>query len=282
MVRWHSPKSRAIEENRFMIRFCVVALYFTALTLFGVVARLPLGGAAATIISFMAMAFAGIACLRRLLPALDSSICVIIFGSILGLAGGRICLVLTGLCFGPSSFAAALALGLLLCAALLSFWPRPPALPRWNGEDWHELLWILGLNSAILLAMTLPYWGAGHLTSKGYAFVPHFDEDYLNHISVTAELAHSLPPQNPYFAGQTLHYYWFYHLWPAAVVNLSGATARDALVLTLPWAVLLFVGALTCLVRLFMPRSSPRHLAVGLGFLSPSFIGLVYLASIHT
>ncbi len=41
-------------------------------------------------------------------------------------------------------------------------------------------------------------------------------------------------PENPYFAGQTLHYYWFYHLWPAAIIDLSGVTARSAVALTLP------------------------------------------------
>jgi hypothetical protein len=273
--------SRLSSSRLSITRFLMVAWYFMSLILFGVVARFPLGGTATTIFTLMVMAFVGIVFLRQLVPAINSSICLLVFGSVFGLVCGRLSLILAGLGLGPSVFSAALAFGLLPCIAFLLLRLRPRPLPRWGAEDQHELNWILGLNSAVLLAMAFPFWGAGHLTSKGYAFVPHFDEDYFNHIAYTAELARSLPPQNPYFAGQTLHYYWFYHLWPAAVVNLSGATARDALVLTLPSAVLLFVGALTCLVRFYMPKSSPRHLAIGLGFFAFSYIGIFYIVRLN-
>ena len=184
---------------------------------------------------------AGIIFLRHLVPELNSSISLLVFGSILGTVCGRLCVFLAGLCLGPTFFSAALGFGLLLVGAFLVVGLRPQKLPQWGVEDRNELTWILGLNSGVLLSMAIPFWGVAHLSSKGFAFVPYFQWDFFNHLACTAELVRSVPPQNPYFAGETLHYYWFFHLWPAAVVNLSGITAREAFVQTLPPTVLLFV-----------------------------------------
>jgi hypothetical protein len=244
-------------------------------------AQLPLGGAVITGASFVAVGFSGIVFLRRLVPAISSPVDLCIWGAVFGMACGRISLTLAGLCIGPSFLAASLALGILPCAAFLLMRLRPHPRLSWDAEEWHELSWILGFNAAVLLAMALPYWGVGHLTSKGYAFVAHFGWDFFNHLACTAELARSVPPQNPYFAGEPFHYYWLSYAWPAAVVNLSGVTARDALVLTLPPTVLLFIGALNCLVRLYVPRPGPRYLAVTLGLLAFSYIGLLFTLRWH-
>jgi drug/metabolite transporter superfamily protein YnfA len=260
-----------------MLRSFIAALYGATLLAFGIVAGLPLSGAAATLTSFLALSFAGIVFLRRLAPAIDSWIDVLLWGSILGLLSGRLCLVLTSLLIGPSFFSAAAALVLVVVASICVSVFRPVKPMSWSGDDSRELAAILGLSSAVLVAMTVSYWGVGHLSSKGYAFVPNFGWDLLNHIACSAELAKQLPPQNPYFAGQTLHYYWFYHLWPAAVMNLSHVTARDAVILTLPPTALLFVGALTCLARSYIPRVVPRFLGIGLGLFAFSYIGVFFI-----
>ena len=260
-----------------MIKSAIACVYILALLAFGTMARLPLAGAVITSASFMALAYSGIVFLRELVPAISSPVSLCIFGAVFGMVCGRVSLLIAGLCIGPSFLASTFSLGVLVCAAFLlaRLRPRPPL--SWKAENWHELHWILGLNAAVLLAMALPVWGAGHLTPKGFAFVPHFDLDFFNHIATTAEIAYCLPPQNPYFAGQTLHYYWFYHLWPASVIGLSGVTARDALLLSVPATVFLFVAALIITTGVGIRTSLPRYLAVALGLFAYSYIGVVFV-----
>ena len=260
-----------------MIRFCAIASYCASLVLFGIAARVSVQGAATMLVSFAILSFAGVVFLRQLVPTIESRLCILTFGPVIGLVFGRFCLVLTGLAFGPSLLSAAVAHGVIACTSLLLAAFRPRPLPPWTPEDRRELDWILGMSSAVLLAMAISYWGVGRLTEKGYAFVPNFGWDLFNHIACGAELARRFPPENPYFAGQRLHYYWFYHLWPAALINLSGVTARDAVVLTLPPTALLFAGALTCLVRSYVPKTVPRFLAIGLGLFAYSYIGIFYI-----
>jgi hypothetical protein len=259
------------------VRLLPYCAYAISLTIFALAARLPLAGVAATALAFLVMTFAGVVSLRYLVPQVESLLPLLIFGSVFGSIFARICLIITGLWFGPSFVAVGLALGIVLSGASLLLALRPVGFPRWGPEEEHELRWILALNAAALFAMALPLWGAGHPTSRGYAFVPHFNEDFLNHVAYTAELARSLPPENPYFAGEPLHYYWFYHLWPAAVANLSGITAKDALVSTFPPTVFLFIAALAMLVRRFVAPSPPRQLATSIGLFAFSYIGILFL-----
>ena len=230
------------------------------------------------LVSFAILSIAGVVFLRQLVPTIESRLCIVTFGPVLGLVFGRFCLVLTGLTFGPSFVSAAVAHGLLACMSLLLTAFRPRRLPSWSPEDRRELDWILSMSSAVLLAMAFSYWGVGRLTAKGYAYVPHFGWDFFNHVACSAELSRQIPPQNPYFAGQPLHYYWSYHLWPAAIINLAGVTAREALELTLPPTALLFVGALTGLVYSYEPKLRPRYLAIGLGLFAYSYLGALYVA----
>ncbi len=67
-----------------MIRFSAIAAYCAALVLFGIATRLSLAGAAITLACFLVLSFAGIVFLTRLVPAIHSSICLLVFGSILG------------------------------------------------------------------------------------------------------------------------------------------------------------------------------------------------------
>jgi len=255
----------------------LVVVYFLALILFGGAARLPVGGAVATLVSLTAMGFAGIVFLMYLAPNLSSGVCLLIFGTTLGLACGRLLAVVFELCLGPSFFAVALALGVLPAIAIVLLILSPRALPRWSAEERRESNWIFGLNAAVLLTMALAFWGVGRLTSRGYAFVPYFFLDFFSHAASATALARQFPPENPYFAGQTFHYYWFYHLWPAAIINLSGITARSAVALTLPANAFLFVGSLVCLVRVYVPRLASRHLAIGLGLFAFSYIGIFFI-----
>jgi hypothetical protein len=264
-------------ESIGMKRAGIIALYLVALVIFGAAARVPVGGAIVTLVSLAAMGLAGVVILSYLAPNLKSPVCFLIFGTTLGLACGRFLLVVFDLCLGPSFLAAALAFGLLPAVALpLLLW-RSSELPRWSAEEQSELDWLFSLNTVVLLAMAAAYWGVGRLTSGGYAFAPYFFLDFLSHATCASALARQFPPENPYFVGQVFHYYWFYHLWPAAIINLSGITARTAVTLTQPANAFLLVGSLVCLVRVYMPRLWARHMAIGLGLFAFSFIGIFFV-----
>jgi hypothetical protein len=255
----------------------VAAIYAAALVLFGVAARVPLAGVVATFVSLAAMGIAGVVFLACLAPSLESPICLLVFGTTVGLACGRLLLVLFQLCFGHSFLTAALVLGILPVVALALLISSPRILPRWSADEVHEITWVFGLNAAVLVTMAMAFWGVGRLTSQGYAFVPYFFLDFLSHATCASALARQFPPENPYFAGESFHYYWFYHLWPAAIINLSGITARSAITLTQPVNAFLFVGSLVCLGRVYMPRLASRHLAIGIGLFAFSYIGILFV-----
>jgi hypothetical protein len=256
-----------------------ISFYIASLLVFGAVTQLSLPGVATVVVSFGLIVYVGTIFTNIISLTERKFADTLIFGAILGSVCVRISLVFTGLCLGPSALSVALAFALPAGVALIAVWACPRSLPGRDTEERSELNWMLALNGAVLLAMAFPFWGVGHFTEKGYVFVPHFNWDFFNHITHTAELSRSIPPKNPYFAGQTLHYYWFYYLWPAALVNASGVAAKEALVLTYPAAVFLFIGALSCLLRLYTTASSSRHLAVFLGLFASSYIGVLYVVS---
>lgn len=80
----------------------------------------------------------------------------------------------------------------------------------WPGDD-HLLLFLwLILTIAIV---SVPFLKAGIETSNGFAYRAYFNADFFRNIAVTGSISHTgLPPDNPYFGGHILRYYWFFHL----------------------------------------------------------------------
>lgn len=246
---------------------------------FGLAAHLSPLGAVEVLATFAAMAAGGVALLGRAVPWERSRLCVIVFGSILGLTLGRVGLVITGLV--PALRAQGLlivAVASLALAAVITrgrVWPHPG-----TDEDKHEAPWITGMIAVVLLLIAPPFWGLGRLTERGYAFVANFNIDFIQHAEITAELTRGIPPQNPLFAGERLHYYWFYHLWPAAVAGLTGVTAREAVELTIPITAALFVAALALALRFEVPARRARFFGIGLGLFAYSYIGLLFVLTL--
>ncbi len=250
--------------------------WLISLTTFCLAGRVSPLAALVVAATFSAMTYAGVVMLRRVLPAEQSKLCLIVFGAILGLMLGRAGLLLAGLV--PALHAVGLLLVSILSLVLALLLKRAPALPSPGiEEDKREWVWLAGVAALVLLLMSPAYWGVGRLTERGYAFVAHFNTDFLQHAAAAAELTRGIPPQNPWFSGERLHYYWFYHLWPAAVASLTGVSARDALVLTIPPTVMLFLGALTLTVRADVPARWPRFFGIGLGVFAYSYVGVLFL-----
>jgi hypothetical protein len=105
----------------------------------------------------------------------------------------------------------------------------------------------------IASALVIPYASFGRITAKGLAFTELQETDLLGHMVTAIELSKGIPPQNPYFSGETLHYYWLAHVFPAFVLSFSGHTvqAKDVTLLTSLLYSLLFVGTLFVMIKRF-------------------------------
>jgi hypothetical protein len=258
-----------------MIQFVLVLVLTASIAVFSVASHLSLFSLLTTFVTFLIMAFGGVVLLKRVIPAEESPVYLAVFGAATGILLGRYGLLAMGLATGLHPRSVISLYVILLVAALASAFSRPLDL-RWSVEDTREVPWILAIPAVVTALIAIPYSGVGRLTELGYAFVPYFRFDFLNHVSITAELTRSIPPQNPYFAGETLHYYWFYHLWPAAIVQLTGGIVKEAVVATLLPTIILFIGLLFLTVRSHVSDRRASILATAIGIFAPSYIGILY------
>lgn len=198
-----------------------------------------------------------------------------------GSAGGR----LTPLVAGPAwgyvvSSLSLLALwwagvrspGWLLLAPVLAaavVWPArrlaalvsPPALTRRD---------VAPLACLVLAAVTIvarPYSRVGADLAEGRAYRAYFTADFVWEMTIAAEVAKGdMPPQNPFYPNDALHYYWLMHLLPGAEHRAAGDAVRldDILLTNAFWVSLVFVAFLYWLVRHFV--ESPWAAAGGCAF----------------
>lgn len=258
-----------------MLQLIPVLVLAASIALFGVASDLSLFPLLAAFVTFLIMAFGGVVLLKRVLRTEKSSAYLAVFGAATGVLLGRYGVLALGLATGLHPEGVIGLYVTLLGATLVSAYLRPLDL-RWSAEDTREVSWILTISAVVSALIAIPYSKVGRLTELGYAFVPYFRFDFLNHVSITAELTRSIPPQNPYFAGETLHYYWFFHLWPAAIVRLTNSIAKDAVVATLLPTIILFIGALFLTIRSYVRDRRASVLAIAIGILAPSYIGVLY------
>jgi hypothetical protein len=106
--------------------------------------------------------------------------------------------------------------GLGAIAAALTEWLRartatlPPDTLRGTPDGRYVAWWCLG----IALAVAFPPLVNRYVAVRG---------DAWTHAGLVWEIIHrGLPPEDPRFAGQPLHYVWFFHLFLALLVRLSG------------------------------------------------------------
>jgi hypothetical protein len=84
-----------------------------------------------------------------------------------------------------------------------------------SENDWHaedNLLLFVWLILTIAI-VSIPFFKVGIETPAGFAYRAYFDADFFRNMAVTGSISHTgLPPDNPYFGGHILRYYWFFHL----------------------------------------------------------------------
>jgi hypothetical protein len=115
-------------------------------------------------------------------------------------------------------------LGLLLgtgtICAILKGAPADAAVPG----DRQGMIFVL----ILVFALTaVPFSRIGAPIDGQHAYRAYFSSDYLKHISLVETLNRGgIPPANPYFKGEALHYYWLPYAFPAVAARISGEPAR--------------------------------------------------------
>jgi hypothetical protein len=139
----------------------------------------------------------------------------------------------------------------------------------------------VGAYALVLLAVPAivgrPFSQVGIDLPEGRAYRAYFTADFVWEMAVVGEVAKGdVPPRNPYYLDDGLHYYWLMHMLPAAEHRLVGRalTTEQLLLVNAFWAGLTFVGFFYFFVRHFVERPLAAALAcVGVMFCS-SFEGV--------
>jgi hypothetical protein len=125
-----------------------------------------------------------------------------------------------------------------------------------------------GASALVLLVVTLvvglPYAHVGEELPEGRAYRAYFTADFVWEVAVVAELAKGdMPPRNPYYLNDDLHYYWLMHLLPAVQHRAFGGrpTVDQLLIVNAFWSALAFAAFWYFFVRHFV--SSPWAAAIG-------------------
>ncbi len=139
-------------------------------------------------------------------------------------------------------------------------------------------LWLIVILALLALSVALPpLINIGYKHPEGYYYRAYFNSDYLKHVAVTAHLAHSrIPPDNPYLkSDDSLHYYWFYYVFPASIRSLgvSGVETLDILRVLTVWGIVTFCLLLYGLCRHFTGYKPAAFLAVFCGLFAHSYEG---------
>ena len=85
-----------------------------------------------------------------------------------------------------------------------------------SEQDWQSVdvallfAWLI----VTIAIVSVPFFKAGIETPSGFAYRAYFNADFFRNMAVTGSISHTgLPPDNPYFGGHVLRYYWFFHLF---------------------------------------------------------------------
>ena len=116
--------------------------------------------------------------------------------------------------FTPATLAVYMLVAIAVAAWL---WRRTAdetaSLIPWDASDRNSLLlWL-----AVIIAITAPaFLNVGAETSNGFAYRAYFNTDVFRNMATAGSLARTgIPPENPYFSGHPMHYYWLFHVIPA-------------------------------------------------------------------
>lgn len=141
----------------------------------------------------------------------------------------------------------------------------------------RDLLPFLLVLLIVPLVVARPFWRVGARVPDGTAYRAYFTADYVWRMAIVAEVAKGdMPPKNPFFRGDVLHYYWLPHLLVSVEYrNAAGRASLDELLLC--QSVLMdfaFVAFLFGFVRQFTRSGAAAAVGVASAILFTSFEGI--------
>ncbi len=245
----------------------------------GVLVALALVAPPATFIlaglAFVLFAAPGIVVVRAALGREGAWLTPVVLGPILGF--GLSSLALLGLWWGGARGWWVLAVAPLL-AALVSW-----AAGKLRGRlaigtlDRRDLLPLLLVLLIVPLVVARPFSRVGTTVPEGKVYRAYFTADYVWRMAVVAEVAKGdMPPKNPFFRGDVLHYYWLPHLLVSIEYrNADGRASLDQLLLCQSvFMDLAFVAFLFGFVRQFVRSGPAAAIGASSAILLTSFEGL--------
>ncbi len=160
---------------------------------------------------------------------------------------------------------------------LLGRWTTSPLSTVQDGDPAATRLAITVGLCLVLLIVAVPFFNVGRRVGDAYVYAPYFNRDGLRSLAFGAQLAKQvLPPANPYFEGETLHYYWFQMVFPALVYRLAGMSValEDIFLLSTLLVNVTFVFAFVHLLRRFVKSTPALTIVLGLAFAAESYQAL--------
>ncbi len=140
----------------------------------------------------------------------------------------------------------------------------------------REYVEILSAGLLVVVLTWLPMSRIGAPLDGRYAFRAYFSSDYLKHYSVVEALNQGkIPPENLYFQGEALHYYWLPYAWPASLSRIAGSTPQALLAFSFTVNFLFLFLLLKLAGRMFPRRRDIPLFSVWL-VLAPSLEGLYF------
>ena len=133
---------------------------------------------------------------------------------------------------------------------------RSPAYARRaTAGRYAPLLAVLALGVIVLIKLPLFFGNLTVRSDGGMTVVPI--SDALLHVAIANELTHTVPPQNPVFAGQALSYHYGMDLVTAMMARGAGLSVADLTVRFVPM-LLVIAGMLTvfCFSRRWLAGSN--------------------------
>lgn len=175
----------------------------------------------------------------------------------------------------PTMLAAASVVALALF--LLGLWFKEPVVAHQDDDPAVTRLAITVGLILVLVVVSGPLFSVGRPMGDSYVYAPYFNRDFLRNVAFGASLSQGeIPPANPYFKGETLHYYWFQMVFPAQVYRLSGRSVvlEDIFLLSTLLVDIAFVFVFVHFLRRFVRRVPALVLVVGLAFAAESYQAL--------
>jgi hypothetical protein len=186
-----------------------------------------------------------------------------------------------GLIFGIHQLTFTLYIGFAILIALFLNWKMSKHRvdstdSNWTKSDWSVLFaWLF----TTLAITAVPFLRVGEQTAAGFAYRAYFNADFFRNMAVSGSLASSgIPPENPYLAGNSLHYYWFFHLLPAFWNKILPRYRADFLMVQFSIvSALMFVSTLYVTLREFVKNRKTLLFLLPLFAIGDSYEGLYLL-----